>query len=131
MSTNRSSTTADAPAASLNLAVLRGVLAGEPLVTDLPDGRTVHNFEVRADVGDHRTMVPVAWHDPVRPPRLAQGDLVVVVGAVRRRWFRAGGGSQSRTEVVAADVARVGTARAQRALASAAAAVGATVVEGE
>lgn len=113
MSTTESST----PESSLNLAVVRGVLASEPRVTELPDGRTVHNFEVRADVRGDRTMVPVAWHDPARPPRLSKGDAVVVVGGVRRRWFRAGGGSQSRTEVLADDVARSGSARAERALA--------------
>ena len=45
---------------------------------------------------------PVAWFDPPRDlPELAKGDDVTVVGHVRRRFFQAGGGLQSRTEVVA------------------------------
>jgi single-strand DNA-binding protein len=46
--------------------------------------------------------VPVAWFDPgPLADSLQQGDGVVVVGHVRRRFFRSGGATQSRTEVVA------------------------------
>jgi single-strand DNA-binding protein len=41
---------------------------------------------------------------------------VVVSGRVRRRFFRAGGVTQSRTEVVAARVARVGSASRVRTM---------------
>ncbi|MDW3218784.1 MAG: hypothetical protein R8F63_09240 [Acidimicrobiales bacterium] len=96
--------------AQINIAVLRGVLAADAHLTELADGRTVHNFEVRAD----GAAVPIAWYDAKRPPRLLAGQDVVVAGRVRRRWFRAGGGSQSRTEVVAQRVVKGGSARADR-----------------
>lgn len=107
---------------NMNIAMLRGILTSDARVTDLADGRTVHNLEVRA--GD--TVVPVAWYDAIRPPALRAGHEVVVTGRVRRRWFRTGGGSQSRTEVVADAVVRAGSARADRLLGSALAAASRT-----
>jgi single-stranded DNA-binding protein len=104
---------------SMNIAILTGTLAAGPRVTELPNGSTVHNFELKTVNDDDRHDVPVAWHDPRRPPTLREGDAVVVVGAVRRRWFRAGAGSQSRTEVLASSVARDGSAGATRAIRSA------------
>ncbi|MEQ8839514.1 MAG: hypothetical protein RIB98_00905 [Acidimicrobiales bacterium] len=101
---------------SFNVAALRGVVSSEVRVSELPDGGVVHNFEMRTGEGDQRHVVPVAWHDPVRPPRLQSGDAVVVVGAVRRRWFRAGGSSQSRTELLADVVTRADSSRASTAL---------------
>ena len=106
---------------SFNVAVLRGALTTDVRVCDLPGGGVVHNFDVKAGAGDDRHVVPVAWHDPVRPPKLRRGDRVVVVGAVRRRWFRVGGGSRSRTELVARSVARTGSLRVARMLEDAAA----------
>lgn len=94
----------------MNIAVLRGVLAADAHMTELADGSTVHNFEVRAD----GAAVPIAWYDAKRPPRLLAGQEVVVTGRVRRRWFRAGGGSQSRTEVVADEVVKGSSTRADR-----------------
>ena len=47
----------------------------------------------------------MAWIDP--PPQgltVALGEGIVVVGKVARRFFRAGGATQSRTEVVADEV---------------------------
>lgn len=80
----------------------------------LPDESSVHNFELRTEYGGERHVVPVAWYGAKRPPRLSAGDEVVVTGMVRRRWFRAGGGSQSRTEVVAIGVAKPGSKAAER-----------------
>jgi single-strand DNA-binding protein len=104
---------------SFNIAVLRGVLATGVRISELPAGSVVYNFDVRAGGVDGPHVVPIAWRDPVRPPRLARGDDVVVVGSVRRRWFRAGGASQSRTELLASCVARSSSARARRGLAGA------------
>lgn len=118
MSNSSKSNSPDAIASSVNVAVIRGVLATDVRVSELPAGGVVHNFEVKTGAGEHRHVVPVAWHDPVRPARLAPGDEVVVVGAVRRRWFRSGGGSQSRTELLAQTVAKADSSRAQKALAA-------------
>jgi single-strand DNA-binding protein len=62
--------------------------------------------------------VPVAWIDPA-PGDLAcvqQGAEIMVVGTVRRRFFRVGGATQSRTEVVAAEVVAATDRRRARRL---------------
>lgn len=89
-----------------NLALLRGPIAGEQVSRDLPSGVTVVQFDVSTTIADgdrsKKVSVPVSWVDP--PPSalapLEAGLEVVVVGTVRRRFFRAGGSTQSRTEVV-------------------------------
>ena len=63
--------------------------------------------------------VPVAWFEPPSSASaMGAGDDVVVVGRVRRRFFRAGGATASRTEVVAAAVVPArAPARVRRAMA--------------
>jgi single-strand DNA-binding protein len=88
-----------------NLVVLRGTLVGEPRVRELPSGSVLSQFDVttRDDSGTHS--VPIAWFDPPTAGIGAEpGSEVVVVGSVRRRFFRANGATQSRTEVVAEQV---------------------------
>ena len=85
-----------------NLVVLRGVLAAEVTVRALPSGGSVSQFDVttRDDAGTQT--VPVAWSTrPLAAYRSPSGEEVVVVGTVRRRFFRVGGATQRRTEVVA------------------------------
>lgn len=48
--------------------------------------------------------VPVAWFDPGFAPDWGAGTELVVAGVVKRRFFRSGGVTQTRTEVVAAEV---------------------------
>jgi len=89
-----------------NLALLRGVIASETVSRELPSGSTVAQFDVSTTIhtGDKaaKVSVPVSWVDP--PPRalkpIAVGLEIVVAGTVRRRFFRSGGSTQSRTEVV-------------------------------
>jgi single-strand DNA-binding protein len=46
--------------------------------------------------------VPSAWpHPPAAARSWTAGTELIVTGRVRRRYFRAGGSTQSRTEVVA------------------------------
>jgi single-strand DNA-binding protein len=103
-------TTAPPGAAPGNLAVLRGEVAAAPTTRRLPSGVDVVGFDVATPVTDEGSgsvvRVPVAWLEPpARAVRaLRPGVTVVVVGTVRRRFFRAGGVTQSRTEVVAAHV---------------------------
>ncbi|MEZ5244670.1 MAG: hypothetical protein R2707_06210 [Acidimicrobiales bacterium] len=106
---------------SFNICVVQGELTSDVRVSDLPAGGVVHNFEMRAGADGEAHTVPVAWHDPIRPPKLRRGDGVVVVGAVRRRWFRAGGASHSRTELLADCVAKAGSIRSAKAVEAAAA----------
>lgn len=90
----------------MNIVLLRGTLSSEPTTRDLPSGSRVVNYEVttRSDDGP-ACSVPVAWFDPpASAPGLSEGSEVVVAGQVRRRFFRTGGSTASRTEVVATAV---------------------------
>jgi single-stranded DNA-binding protein len=101
----------ESPSIATNLVVLRGSVANAPALRDLPSGSVVAQFDVVtpirvADRGADRgatTAVPVAWTDPSPSDlaRVGEGIDVVVVGTVRRRFFRVAGATQSRTEVVA------------------------------
>ncbi|MBW3615987.1 MAG: hypothetical protein KY439_11885 [Actinobacteria bacterium] len=89
----------------LNIVAVRGHLsrpAEERFVGK--SGARVLGLEltVRREGASRADSVPVVWHDaPPAAAELAAGDEVVVVGHVARRFFRAGGATQSRTEVVA------------------------------
>ena len=86
----------------MNVVVLQGTLSSEPVVRELRSGSVVWSFEVTTrDEEGAASSVPVSWFDPAAPPEWGPGDEVVVRGAVRRRFFRSAGGTQSRTEVVA------------------------------
>jgi single-strand DNA-binding protein len=90
-----------------NLVVLRGVLSRPPVTRELPSGATAIEFDVTTPHEDGARSVPVTFLDPpavVR--RLDAGHEVIVVGHVRRRFFRSGGATQSRTEVVAEGLIR-------------------------
>jgi single-strand DNA-binding protein len=88
-----------------NLVVLRGTVAAEPRVRELPSGSVLAQFDVTTRDDGGTQSVPVAWFDPPgATARFEAGAEVVVVGSVRRRFFRAGGATQSRTEVVAEKV---------------------------
>lgn len=94
-----------------NVVVLVGELSGPPRSRDLPSGSHLVEFDVTTRGRSGTASVPVAWFDPgAAAERLEPGGAVAVVGQVRRRFFRAGGVTQSRTEVVATKV--VVTARA-------------------
>jgi single-strand DNA-binding protein len=93
-----------------NLAVVRGAISNEPQRRELPSGGAVVQFDVTTRLfPDGRPVsvsVPIAWNDPPAAAigAIAAGAEVVVVGTVRRRFFRVGGATQSRTEVVAESV---------------------------
>ncbi len=111
--------------APTNIVVLNGVVRGEPTRRELPSGSIVWQFDVATTSVDGRvSSVPVAWTDPseaaVRP--VTDGNAVVVIGGVCRRFFRVAGSTQSRTEVVADTVV---PARRRRTVETALAAVAA------
>jgi single-strand DNA-binding protein len=85
-----------------NMVVLRGVIAADPIERTLAAGGLVRQFDLRTELDTGTTSVPVVWHDPSASDVAAStaGTEVIVVGTVRRRFFRAGGVTQSRTEVV-------------------------------
>lgn len=111
----------------LNVAVVAGTLSSPPQERVLPSGGRIVSYEVTVRHGSGPAdTVPVAWADP---PAAAlgfdTGDDVIVVGRVRRRFFRAGGATSSRTEVVAdAVVAARQVKRASAVLAKALEAAG-------
>ncbi len=97
----------DTPVVLDNLAVIRGAVAHEPNERHLPSGGVVVQFDVATRVESEgkpvSVSVPIAWHDPnpAQLGALVAGSEMVVIGTVRRRFFRVGGATQSRTEVVA------------------------------
>jgi single-strand DNA-binding protein len=107
---------------AINLAVLRGTVSSEPRERELPSGASVTQLEVTTRTETATSSVPVVVHD--RPVEIGAGDEIVVIGHVHRRFFRVGGQTQSRTEVVAARVLRTSRRRTvERALAAAARAI--------
>lgn len=97
-----------------NISVLVGRLTGGSTRRELADGRLRLGATVSGGEGADRWSVPVvvearpgASADDRALAQLAgldEGVEVLVVGRVRQRYFRAGGSTASRTEVVAAQV---------------------------
>jgi single-strand DNA-binding protein len=87
----------------VNIVVIRGTLSTSPALRVLPSGDRLGSFEITVRSPERRgESVPVVWFDvPDGALALDRGAEVVVVGRVRRRFFRAGGATRSRTEVVA------------------------------
>ena len=91
----------------MNIVVLQGILSRPAERRELPSGATVVAYEVTTRDGEGRaSTVPVTWPDGPPAAELDAGEEVVVTGSVQRRYFRAGGSTQSRTEVVASRIAR-------------------------
>jgi single-strand DNA-binding protein len=92
----------------VNVAVVQGCLSSAPVERVLPSGDRMVSLEVsvpRRGPGQKGETVPVAWpNPPANAIDLAPGTQVMVLGRVRRRFFRVGGFTQSRTEVVAESV---------------------------
>jgi single-strand DNA-binding protein len=84
-----------------NVVILRGTLSRPPEIRVLPSGDALVAYEVTTRVEEGALTVPVSSTGQRAPVGLEAGDDVVVTGVVRRRFFRAGGATQSRTEVVA------------------------------
>lgn len=109
MNASTSTTTATTTATtttttSTNVAVVRGTVRGPAAHRTLPSGAVVAQFDVATTVDGSSGVVsvPVAWADPSPDASIiAEGAAVVVVGSVRRRFFRVGGVTQSRTELTA------------------------------
>jgi single-strand DNA-binding protein len=91
----------------MNVCIISGRITRPPEHRVAGDGRSLVTYEVAADRPQGGTeSVPVVWEGaPAVAVDLDVDAEVVVVGRVRRRWFRTGGATQSRTEVVAQGVA--------------------------
>lgn len=119
----------------MNIVILSGRISSDPRCTELPSGELRWSIDVttpaealaatgRAGTGRAGTgraaqagvaraalsvtaTVPIAWHGPLPVGEWAAGTEVCVAGSVRRRFFRVGGLTQSRTEVIAHSLVRV------------------------
>jgi single-strand DNA-binding protein len=104
------------PREALNLAVVRGTVSSAPEVRVLPSDTTLVQLQVTTRLADETLSMPVSCFNPAPwVEELEPGDEVVVVGRVRRRFFRAGGATASRVELDAGFVARAGDRRRVRA----------------
>ena len=90
----------------LNVVVVRGSLTRAPEERVLPGGDRQVGLEVSVrPEGGKAEAVPVVWADAPDSALGWEPDTeIVVVGRVRKRYFRSGGSTQSRTEVVAETV---------------------------
>lgn len=101
-------------ACGTNLVIVRAVINREPEFRVLVSGDEVLAFDmtIRADDGPAES-VPVIWtNPPAAAHNFVEGDDVVVLGGIRRRFFRSGGTTASRTELNARQMVPV-SARAK------------------
>jgi hypothetical protein len=114
MPTSPTAFTGSTDAPTVNLAVLRGSASGPAELRMLDSGTRLATLAVRVpSLRGPATSVPVSVFDPPAwLETLAAGDPVVVVGAIRRRFYRPlGGGVNARVEVEARLVGRGGDRR--------------------
>src|SRR5260370_28017087 len=100
-----------------NLVFVEGMASGPPEVRQLPSGQRVATLSVRTRAAKPpMTSLPVAvWDPPEWLERLEHGQPIVVVGTLRRRFFRsATGGVASRVEIEAGVIGRMAEARTRR-----------------
>ena len=91
----------------MNITVLRGSLSRAPERRVLPSGDELVEYQLTTPADDDRPAesVPVIWPDAPAGAEDHEAEAeLVIIGRTRRRFFRAGGSTQSRTEVVAAHV---------------------------
>ncbi len=114
---------------ALNVAIVGGTIVNDVIRRDLPGGSVVVQFDLSTrvvrDGREQSVSVPVAWHDPLPSADafLLPGHGVVVLGRIERRFFRSGGLTQSRTELVVERCVPVRRTKSVRSLLAAAAAV--------
>jgi single-strand DNA-binding protein len=103
---------------SRNVVVLTGTITTTPTRRSLATGADVVNFDLATSVDDRTISVPIAWYDPRSSDASSAvvGLEVVVLGTIRRRFFRVGGRTQSRTEVVVESLVAERRAKAARSL---------------
>jgi single-strand DNA-binding protein len=101
---------------ALNLAVVRGEVSSPPDVRVLPSEAVLVQLQVTTRLERETLSTPVAvWNPAAWVEELEPGTEIVVVGRVRRRFFRAGGATASRVELEADVVARASDRRRVRA----------------
>jgi single-strand DNA-binding protein len=97
---------------TVNVVVLAGTVAAEPVERRLPSGDEVTELRLSVpETGKRLLPLPVAvWHSAVGKRALkglAKGDDVLVYGQLTRRFYRSGAGARSLTEVVATELKKL------------------------
>lgn len=92
----------------MSVCIVAGTVAGESSAVELADGRILECFDVRTPDGPINSVIED--HGQAMP---SVGEDVVVIGRVRRRFFRAAGSTVARTELV---VHRIEPARRRAAV---------------
>lgn len=115
LSVNKSSTVGSSTVGSieaLNVSVVVGSLARNPIRRQLKNKDEVLNLDVRVKTGELKTVVPVTWmNPPVWALKLTAGTCVGVRGSVRQLWY----GNNSRfTDLLASKVVRIAGASSHR-----------------
>jgi single-strand DNA-binding protein len=101
---------------AVNLAIVRGEVSSPPDVRVLPSEAVLVQLQVTTRLETETLSTPVAvWNPPAWVEELEPGTEIVVIGRVRRRFFRAGGATASRVELEADMVARASDRRRVRA----------------
>jgi hypothetical protein len=106
-----SSTTTAPDVPAVNLGVLCGPCSGPAELRVLESGTRLATLAVRGPTGsapgERATSVPVTvWDPPAWVESLEAGDVVVVVGRMRRRFYQRPGGVGSRVDLEADFVGR-------------------------
>jgi single-strand DNA-binding protein len=97
---------------TVNVVVLAGRVAADPVERQMPSGDTVTEIRLAVPEAGRRFLpLPVAvWHKTVGA-RTAKGigkdDEVLVTGQLARRFYRSGAGARSLTEVVATGIKKL------------------------
>lgn len=96
----------------VNVVVLAGTVAAEPVQRRMPSGDEVTELRVSVpELGKRLLPLPVAaWHGTVGTQALegiGKGDPVLVHGQLVRRFYRSGAGARSLTEVVASGIKKL------------------------
>lgn len=97
---------------TVNVVVLAGTVAAEPVERRLPSGDEVTELRLSVpEAGKRLLPLPVAvWHRTVGKRALhgiVKGDAVLVHGCLARRFYRSGAGARSLTEVVASGIKKL------------------------
>lgn len=105
------------PSESVNLAIVRGTCGSPPEVRVLPSEQRLAQLQLTTRIDGRAMSVPISVLDPPKwVEALDCGDEIVVLGAIRRRFFRAAGTTASRVEVEAEVVCRARDVRRSRTI---------------
>jgi single-strand DNA-binding protein len=88
----------------INFVLLIGTIDNTPTTREMPGGAPWVNFDLGCHTEHGTETIPIVTELHVAPDLL--GETVEIHGRVRRRYFRAGGVTQSRTEIVAHRIIR-------------------------